>query len=125
MFGGDKRELMLFSPRHYSNWSEAKRDTLLRDGERCIQCGSRGGQRRLHVHHIDGSGRSDNENNSLDNLLTLCSRCHVRLHHEVDQRRIDLILQMRNEGLSYKKIGKRFGISGERVRQIVWREVLS
>lgn len=33
------------------------------------------------VHHIDGNGRgSTNPNNSLDNLKTLCRRCHLAEH---------------------------------------------
>ena len=62
---------------------------LERDNHRCTNCGltnlrhemlSDG--RSLHVHHIDKRGSqvpTDEKNNNLDNLLTLCWSCHVKL----------------------------------------------
>jgi hypothetical protein len=43
-----------------------------RDHDTCQVCYSSGGRRRLSVHHID----YNRENNSPDNLITLCGRCH-------------------------------------------------
>ncbi len=34
----------------------------------------------LEVHHKDGSGETENKNHELDNLITLCNKCH-RLFH--------------------------------------------
>jgi 5-methylcytosine-specific restriction endonuclease McrA len=54
-----------------SAWQRLRRAARLRDGNRCVRCGS---TRRLSVHHaVEGS-------NALDDLLTLCGRCHAREH---------------------------------------------
>jgi 5-methylcytosine-specific restriction endonuclease McrA len=54
-----------------SAWQKLRRTARLRDGNRCLRCGS---TRRLSVHHaVQGS-------NALDDLLTLCARCHAREH---------------------------------------------
>lgn len=50
---------------------------LERDGNKCRRCGT---TEKLQVHHIDKSGKSDNPNNDLSNLITLCKSCHARLH---------------------------------------------
>ena len=42
-------------------------------GKVCSNCGS---DEAIEVHHRDG----DRTNNSIDNLLPLCRRCHRRLH---------------------------------------------
>ena len=46
-----------------------------RDDWKCRHCGNRAG---LHPHHViyKGAGGAD----SLDNLLTLCAKCHRDLH---------------------------------------------
>jgi HNH endonuclease len=52
-------------------WQKLRRAARLRDGNRCVHCGAR---ERLSVHHaVPGS-------NLLDDLLTLCWRCHSREH---------------------------------------------
>lgn len=55
----------------------------LRDGHRCRLCGSRV---ELEVHHLsyrDELGRSivGQEAEHLDQLITLCSRCHEKQHN--------------------------------------------
>jgi hypothetical protein len=53
-------------------WFGGLRDLILkRDRFECRACGA---PRRLVVHHRD-------ERNALPLLITLCIRCHVRLHH--------------------------------------------
>ena len=50
-----------------------------RDGYRCQSCGT---DKKLLVHHRDGSGeRSQSPNHELDNLVTLCHKCHVAVHN--------------------------------------------
>lgn len=49
----------------------------------CNRCGNDDIQ-VLVVHHLDG----DRTNNSLENLETLCSNCHHRIHWGKGQRRI-------------------------------------
>lgn len=48
-----------------------------RDGYKCVRCGS---TKQLVPHHKDGSGQTDNPNHDLDNLETLCRKCHMALH---------------------------------------------
>ena len=59
---------------------------LSRDGFMCTECGMTNEEhislydRELTTHHIDGNGRNTQEkNNNLDNLTTLCLKCHGRL----------------------------------------------
>ncbi len=56
---------------------------LERDNWECQECGMTQEQnivlfgRSLSIHHIDGNGRgSKNPNNDLNNLVTLCFKCH-------------------------------------------------
>lgn len=44
-----------------------------RDGNKCQKCGT---EESLLIHHIDGNDR----NNDFINLMTLCARCHCKLH---------------------------------------------
>lgn len=52
-----------------------RRAVLLRDGRRCACCGSR---ERLQIHHIVAV--SAEGATTVDNLITLCRRCHALLH---------------------------------------------
>ncbi len=60
---------------------------LQRDNFECKLCGENN-YKKLCVHHIDGNGKKKNgkalkvkeQNNNLDNLMTLCFRCHNVLH---------------------------------------------
>lgn len=51
----------------------------MRDEYKCVKCGS---TKALSVHHKDGKGRGykGKIDNSLDNLETLCNKCHQKLH---------------------------------------------
>ncbi len=59
---------------------------LQRDNYKCMVCKNVASQKhKLNVHHIDGSGGNNFEgyigvNNNMDNLITLCSACHARVH---------------------------------------------
>lgn len=48
-----------------------------RDGYMCVRCG---GKNQLVPHHKDGSGQAENPNHNLDNLETLCRKCHMAEH---------------------------------------------
>jgi hypothetical protein len=69
------------------DWRERKRRCIERDGGKCRICQS---QIRLHVHHVKPI--SFGGNNSLQNLITLCSKCHFLqeyyLHHELVKHNI-------------------------------------
>lgn len=48
-----------------------------RDDGRCQACGAKyEGKRRMHLHHID----IDKTNNAVENLVVLCSDCHLLFH---------------------------------------------
>jgi len=51
---------------------------LERDRFACVDCGV---TEDLTVHHIDKTGQSKNPNNYMNNLVTLCRKCH-RNHHK-------------------------------------------
>ena len=50
--------------------------TLIRDGYQCTQCGKR--NTRLDAHHI--IYREDGGKDTIDNLITLCQACHLKVH---------------------------------------------
>lgn len=50
---------------------------MSRDGNKCVRCG---GTKGLCCHHKDRSGSTPKPNNSLNNLETLCRRCHAKEH---------------------------------------------
>jgi len=54
---------------------ELRRAVLRRDRWRCQQCGA---TTQLEIHHQQF--RSHSGEDELDNLITLCSDCHVKLH---------------------------------------------
>ena len=54
-------------------WRRLRRVVIERDGWSCQRCGRHA---PLEVHHADG----DPGNNELENLTTLCRRCHIELH---------------------------------------------
>lgn len=50
---------------------------LINANYKCELCNSSG---KLHVHHKDNSGQTDNPNHELSNLIVVCKRCHPRIH---------------------------------------------
>ncbi len=56
-------------------YSRLRYQVLERDGWRCQQCGRRG---NLEVHHVQR--RSQQGDDVLDNLTTLCRNCHDSQH---------------------------------------------
>ena len=56
-----------------ADWAELRPVVLERDGHRCTQCGS---TEHLHVHHCRARRRGGTQR--MDNLQTLCERCHAR-----------------------------------------------
>ncbi len=89
---------ILLRPNDYGpNWPTQRQLALERDGYRCRTCkldGRLAGV-TLHVHHVRpfreyGYVRAENEAyrqaNQLDNLVTLCPRCHSQAESAVQQR---------------------------------------
>ena len=61
-------------------------EALKRDNFSCRLCGS---SKTPHVHHIDNRGvgyPKEERNNALDNMLTLCNPCHMKVHTHVERR---------------------------------------
>ena len=86
-----KKELNERARIHQSNYRERTKfggngaKALERDNNKCVKCGS---VEMLAVHHIDGNGsnlKDELQNNSLDNLVTLCFSCHAREHREQEK----------------------------------------
>jgi hypothetical protein len=55
-----------------------------RDGYKCKHCGT---DANLEIHHIDGTGYKSvidykKSNNNLENLLTLCHKCHLKVTND-------------------------------------------
>jgi 5-methylcytosine-specific restriction endonuclease McrA len=56
---------------------------LKRDKYKCVRCGSK---LNLVIHHKDGTGRGKPiNNNSLENLETLCRCCHAYTHNMLNR----------------------------------------
>lgn len=76
-----------FSRQH--DWTAAREAALKRDGVKCVRCGvSR--YSLLEVNHIvprNGQGYGRGCHNHLDNLETLCHRCHVGVTNEQRRKR--------------------------------------
>ena len=89
---------------------------LERDGFKCTNCGT--SDRKIIIHHIDESRKTGKLNNSLSNLLSLCKSCHSKVHGQTKEVNPKMI-EMRKSGMTLQRIGDFFGISRERVRQIL------
>lgn len=65
---------------HY--FSGKREEILQRDGYKCTECSAKSS---LVVHHVDYKGRGrPSPNNSNDNLITLCRKCHAKIHSTID-----------------------------------------
>ena len=75
-----KQNRELFDWYHNKKRFGGLRDGILkRDNNICQICGS---PEKLNIHHIDGNGyKNKTPHNTIDNLITLCSSCHTKLHH--------------------------------------------
>ena len=81
-----RREKIREMNQEYKNeyfFSGNKEKVLARDGYKCVKCGSTDS---LVVHHKDETGLStvgerEHVNNELDNLISLCRACHIKIHH--------------------------------------------
>lgn len=59
-------------------WKSISQFVKNRDFCRCVKCGN---QKRLHVHHKTYEHHGD-ELHHLDDLITLCNKCHTVEHEE-------------------------------------------
>ena len=62
---------------HSEEWRQKRNQVLKRDGFRCQMCGT---AKNLRVHHI--SYEHLNQDEELDDLITLCDNCHTKIHEQ-------------------------------------------
>lgn len=60
------------------------REVFAKYNNQCANCGT---ENKIHIHHIDNQGRHNRNkglkpNNSLNNLILLCVRCHISRHQD-------------------------------------------
>lgn len=111
-------------------WKSIRAKTLKRDKYRCQYCRIKTNE----VHHKDktGSNRPERKkNNELENLITLCHKCHIGLHQnrkfgndcsrkpERDNK-IFRLLSTKTQS----EISRMFGITRQRVNQIVNKDLI-
>ncbi len=106
---------------------DGKKDQVLeRDNWECQVCGMSQEKsielfnRELSIHHIDGKGAyipKEQKNNDINNLITMCMRCHKSHHMKLDQKkRFGNLLEQDDSEYRYPKIrdvlNERVKISG-------------
>jgi hypothetical protein len=64
---------------------ELRKLVLERDDWKCQTCGKIDVQ--LHCHHYEGIEINPTESADMDNCITLCNKCHNKLHKDCDMRR--------------------------------------
>lgn len=77
-----------------------RKAAILRDGCKCKECGK--SSTKLEVHHI--KPRRLNGSSTLDNLITLCSKCHQKTEGKEErymQHYFDMLNSSDNKNLSY------------------------
>ena len=84
-------------------WHETRRKVWDRDGGVCAHCGEPVSLRQCHIDHIKSGKYGTND---MDNLRTLCRRCHV------------LRIDMRHRGMIANALKK--GIIPPNWRELVW-----
>jgi len=77
------------APEFYNmaEWREIRIKVLERDDNRCKTCGFNG--KGLHVHHIEYKRNGGNED--MNNLITMCNQCHMRIHGQNKNKGGDII----------------------------------
>lgn len=63
-----------FYPRELKRPGGTREQALIRDSNKCLMCES---SDKVEVHHID----YNKKNSDIDNLMTLCKKCHGLTHH--------------------------------------------
>jgi 5-methylcytosine-specific restriction endonuclease McrA len=103
-----------------SYFSGNRKNVFERDKHKCVKCGS---THYLGVHHKDESGKSDNPNNDIDNLITLCAACHAREHKKLtyginyDMFTKEFLLEAKERLGTWKEVEKHYGVSNSFIIQ--------
>lgn len=108
----------------------------IRDNWACQICGKKWvkGQRRFDIHHKDckkeKTRQCDNYEKEKDNMITLCHKCHLNIPEhrkamsnamrvcKINKIKIKKIKRLRQQKLTFKKIGTIFGVSKQRIYQL-------
>ena len=62
-------------------WRQLRSAVLERDGHKCQKCGAGNtGPRSIHTHHIQEWLKHPNRRFDIDNIVTLCRKCHEWVH---------------------------------------------
>jgi len=61
-----------------AEWDKIRKKVLKRDEYKCSHCGD--DKTSLHVHHLTYANLGDEENH-LEDLTTLCVKCHKKIHN--------------------------------------------
>ena len=85
---------MNFKFKTYSkSWNSTSAKAKARDGFKCRRCGAKGkkigGTAQLETHHIKSKNKGGSDN--LNNLITLCSRCHSKKHSHIKTKKSNKI----------------------------------
>ena len=82
----------LRNSKEYSDWRNA---VFNRDDYTCQLCGQHGG--KLNAHHIKQFKKFPELRLDLDNGITLCERCHKKVHHDDMKDREFVALYFKHE----------------------------
>jgi len=101
-----------------------KKLCLEQDKYQCALCGNTDNP---SIHHKDGKSYYRfklNTNNSLDNLITLCHKCHMKTHGFIKSPRTLEIIEyhVSNPHFTRSELAKHFNLSRERIGQIIGRK---
>jgi hypothetical protein len=110
------------SSKPVKDFPKIRRLCLIRDNYTCQICHkpSPPPYSDLNIHHKDGNGYYTNKhpNNDLSNLVILCDKCHMQLHFDVLEKQKSIVA-LRDEGFTLQAIGNKFGVSRQRIKQIL------
>src|SRR4030042_2811071 len=108
---------------HKSSKRSYKKEALQRANFQCELCASR--DCKLYVHHKDGLGekKTKDSNNDRGNLLVVCAICHMKLHKDGIFPDVKAIYHLRSQGHTLQQIGEAFGVSRQRIHQLLRSEV--
>lgn len=67
------------------DWKDIVKSVFERDGYICQRCGKKSGN--LHTHHIKSWAECVEGRTDLDNLITVCKRCHLWIHSKKNTNR--------------------------------------
>jgi DNA-directed RNA polymerase specialized sigma subunit len=94
---------------------------LLRDQNTCQICHLKNDD--LDIHHKDGNGygHTNNPDNDLSNLISVCHSCHMKSHYGVMEKHKDIIALYQTGFLTQQEIGAQYGVTRQCIQQILKR----